>query len=97
MAESTKDTGVKLALIERFETQRLPRALALKAKVDRGELLSEQDLAFLERVFEDAQQVKSLVHMHPDWQPLAARAVELYKEITDRALANERAAHAGKS
>ena len=97
MTESSKDTGVKLALIERFKTQRLPRALALKEKVDRGELLSDQDLAFLERVFEDAQQVKSLVHQLPDWQPLAARAVELYKEITDRALANERATHAGKS
>lgn len=78
-----------LALIERFETQRLPRALALKAQVDRGELLSEQDLAFLDRVFDDAQQVTSLVHQHPEWQPLAARAVALYKEITDKALANE--------
>ena len=97
MTESSKDTGVKLALIERFKTQRLPRALALKEKVDRGELLSDQDLAFLERVFADAQQVKSLVHLHPDWQPLAARAVALYKEITEKALANERAAHAGKS
>ena len=57
MTESSKDTGVKLALIERFKTQRLPRALALKEKVDRGELLSDQDLAFLERVFADAQQV----------------------------------------
>ena len=97
MTESSKDTGVKLALIERFETQRLPRALALKEKVDRGELLSDQDLAFLERVFADAQQVKSLLHQHPEWQPLAARAVELYKQITDKALANEQKAHAGKS
>jgi hypothetical protein len=97
MTESTKDTGIKLALIQRFETQRLPRALALKAQVDRGELLSEQDLAFLERVFADAQQIKSLVHKHPEWQPLAVRAMELYKQITDRALANERAAHVGKS
>jgi hypothetical protein len=56
MTESMKDTGVKLA------------------QVDRGELLSDQDLAFLERVFEDAQQVKSLVHQHPEWQPLAAHA-----------------------
>lgn len=97
MTDSSKDAGIMLALIERYETQRLPRALALKAQVDRGELLSEQDLSFLERVFEDTQQIKSLVHLHPDWLPLAARAMELYKEITDRALANERAAHAGKS
>jgi hypothetical protein len=92
MAESSKDTGVMLALIERFETQRLPRAQALKAKVDRGDVLSDQDLAFLNQVFEDAQHVKTLVHKHPEWQPLVARAVELYKEITERALANEQAA-----
>jgi len=96
MANISKDTGVILALIERFETQRLPRAQALKAKVDRGDVLSDQDLAFLNQVMEDAQHVKPLVHKHPEWQPLVARAVELYKQITERALANEQAAGAKK-
>jgi len=92
MAESTKDNGVILALIERFQTQRLPRSQALKAKVDRGDVLNDQDLAFLGQVFEDAQYIKPLADKHPEWQPLVARAMELYKEITERALANEQAA-----
>jgi hypothetical protein len=92
MAESSKDTGVILALIERFETQRLPRAQALKTKVDRGDVLSDQDLAFLNQVLEDAQHIRTLVHKHPEWQSLEAQAIALYKEITERALANEQAA-----
>lgn len=92
MAESSKDTGVILALIEHFETQRLPRAQTLKTKVDRGDMLSDQDLAYLNQVLEDAQHIKPLLHRHPEWQPLVARAVELYKQITERALANEQAA-----
>jgi hypothetical protein len=92
MAENSKDTGVILALIERFETQRLPRAKALKAKVDRGEVLNDLDVAFLKQVFEDAQYIKPFSDKHPEWQPLVARAVGLYKAITERALANQQAA-----
>jgi len=96
MTESSKDTGVTQALIERFETQRLPRALALKAQVDRGELLSDMDLAFLKQVFDDAQSIKPLVDRQPEWQSLVSRAITLYKEITDKALANEEAASVNK-
>jgi hypothetical protein len=96
MTEFSKDTGVTQALIERFETQRLPRALALKAKVDRGELLSDMDLAFLKQIFDDAQSIKPLVDRHPEWQSLVSRAITLYKEITDKALANEEAASVNK-
>ena len=96
MTESMKDTGVTQALIERFETQRLPRALTLKAKVDRGELLSDMDLGFLKQVFDDAQHIHTFVHKHPEWQSLVARAIALYKEISDKALANEQAASVNK-
>jgi hypothetical protein len=96
MTESSKDTGIVLALIERFDTQRLPRALTLKTQVDRGELLSDMDLAFLKQVFDDAQHIGTFVHKHPEWQPLVARATALYKEITDKALANEKAASTNK-
>ncbi len=92
MTESTTDTGVMQALVERFQTQRLPRALALKENVERGERLSETDLAFLKQVFDDTRHISTLVHKHPEWQSLMARAITLYKEITDKALANEQAA-----
>jgi hypothetical protein len=97
MSEVSKDTGIATTLFERFETQRLPRARALKAQVDRGELLSEMDFAFLKMVFDDAQQISALVHKHPEWQPIMASAIELYKEITDKALANEKAVGVNKA
>ncbi len=48
MTESEKDAGIMAVLLERFEKQRLPRALALKQKVDKGEPLDE--LSMLRRM-----------------------------------------------
>ena len=44
MADTSKDAGVIQVLAERLETQRLPRALSLKDKVDGGETLDEFDI-----------------------------------------------------
>jgi hypothetical protein len=88
--EPSQDAGLIAVLMERFEKQRLPRALSLKDKVDRGELLDDFDLAFLEEVFADAHTIKPLLDRHPDYQPLAARMLGLYKEITDKAMENEK-------
>ena len=90
MTQSSEDTGVILALMQRFNEQRLPEMLALKARVEQGERLTEHDLSFLEKVSSDAQHVMPLVDKHPDLQPIAIRAISLYKEITDRALENEK-------
>jgi len=93
MADSpSKEVGIIVALAERFETQRLPRALALKAQVERGERLSDQDIKFLDQVFSEAGQIRTLLDKHPEWRPLVAQVVSLYQEITERALANEKAA-----
>jgi hypothetical protein len=48
MSDTSKDAGLIQVLAERLETQRLPRALALKEKVDRGATLDEFDIEFLE-------------------------------------------------
>jgi hypothetical protein len=39
MDESSRDAGTIAVLIDRFEKQRLPRALSLKDKVSKGEVL----------------------------------------------------------
>lgn len=90
MSEASDDDGIIMALIDRFEKQRLPRLKALKEKVDRGELLSDGDVEFLDRVIHSAQQSKHLIDRHPDWQAFCANVVHLYESITVKALDNEK-------
>jgi len=90
MSEHANDAGTIQVLLERLEKFRLPRALAVKQRVDAGEKLDELDIEFLNEVLAEAQQVQSLIPRHPEYQPLANRVVHLYDEITRKALENER-------
>ena len=90
MTEPSNEDGVILALIDRFEKQRLPRLQALKEKTDNGERLSNEDVAFLDTVIHDAQQSKHLIDRHPEWQTFCANVVHLYETITEKALENEK-------
>jgi hypothetical protein len=89
MKTSQHDQGVIHALLDRLNNQRLPRLLAMKEKVDAGEPLGDQDVAFLQEVFEDAERVKPLFDRNPEYQALGARVVRLYADITAKALENE--------
>lgn len=89
MNSISTEQGMLAVLVERLEKQRLPRALALKEKVDQGEFLSDFDITFLEEVFADSLKVKPLIERHPEYQALASRVTTLYREITEKALANQ--------
>lgn len=89
MTEKTHEDGIVVAILERMEKFRIPRALDIKAKVDRGEPLSDSDIDHLNLVLQDAEQVKHYVDARPDLQGLYTRALALYGEITAKALQNE--------
>ena len=89
MTDSTGDAGTIQVLLERLNTQRLPRALKMREKVDGGETLDNYDLIFLKQVFEDAGQAQMLASKHPELNSLVSRLIDLYHHITKKGLENE--------
>jgi hypothetical protein len=96
MSNPTEDAGIIQTLLDRLNTQRLPLALALKEKVDRGETLSEYDIGKLEEILTDAQALQPLIERHleshPEHQDFIARIEHLYAEIVAKALENQKLA-----
>jgi hypothetical protein len=89
MPQSSLDQGVIQVLLDRFNQQRLPRAMEMKEKVDRGEKLEEFDVTYLAGVLEDIQQIRPLLERHPEYEALVVKGLALYKEIVDKATQNE--------
>ena len=90
MKESTMDAGLIEVVLERLEKQRLPRLLEIKEKVEGGHSLDDFDLDFLELSMEDARSFIPIIDRNPEYQPLAAKVMDLYKTISDMALEIEK-------
>ena len=90
MKKDTMDTGLIQVLMERLEKQRLPRLLDINEKVDAGEPLLNEDLDFLENAIVDARKAIPLIDRHPEYHALAAKVMELYKNISEKALQIEK-------
>lgn len=90
MTDVDKQLGVIQATLEQFNKHELPRMLALLERVNRGETLSDLDLSFLQEVAEDSNRHRTAAD-HPELTELFSRAVDLFSEITEKALANEKA------
>ena len=91
MADVSKELGTIAVLAKRMVEERLPKALAMKQRIDKGGLLNDLDLAFLEQIVKDAGQIRPLMEKDPRVLEVGGRMVQLYKEITEKALENEKA------
>ena len=90
MDQFEKDSGTIVTLGARMRTHRLPRARRLLQKVNTGQTLTDYDIDFLERVFADARGLYPLVNRNPDYVRVFSRLIDLYSEITNKALENEK-------
>jgi hypothetical protein len=96
VSEISKELGIIAVLAKRMVEERLPKALELQARIDKGDVLNELDLNFLEQVVADANAVRPMMRDNPRVLEVAGRMLELYKEITTKALANEQARAGGQ-
>lgn len=78
-----------MAILLRFEKYTLPRAVAIKEKVEAGEKLADFDIDFLKKVLSNIQRYKFLVDRHPEYHDIETRAIWMYTQIIDLALKNE--------
>jgi len=84
------DDAVLQTLLDRLLQFRLPRALALKKRVDAGECLTDSDIEFLKVALEDAQSGRKYVARNPEFHRIGTQIVQLYGEIVSRAVENEK-------
>jgi hypothetical protein len=86
---SKKETALLMTLFISLYKQRLPRLVSLKNKVNRGELLNEFDIIFLQKVHIELSRASPFADRHPEYQSVMVRLISLYESITHRALDNE--------
>ncbi len=92
MDQNEKDKGVIMVLLERFNKQRLPRALALKKKVDSGEVLDDYDHKYMQDLQKDAGEVRPIIERNPEYKDLAANITNLWNEIIEKDIENQKKA-----
>lgn len=90
MDKNPADEIAIMAMMKRFAEHRLPRAMQLKKKVSEGGTLNESEMMFLETVFNDAKYVLPFSDKYPEYQELVSKAIDIYTEITQQALNNEK-------
>lgn len=90
MQHTEREEGTIHALLEAFAKERLPRAIEIKERVDAGECLNEMDVDFLARVFREANENRSHIAGFPEYGDIVSKAVQIYHDITEKALENER-------
>jgi len=93
MDQKEKDKGLIMVLLERFNKQRLPRALALKEKVDSGELLDDYDRKYIKELQKDSSEVMLIIERNPEYKDLAANIINLYKQIIEKDIENQKKAN----
>ena len=89
MNRKNEEILIITAALKRLNEFRLPRALALKDKVDSGEVLNDTDLSFLRRAMNDAKDLNPILERNPEYLELRNKAVGLLDQILNKHAENQ--------
>lgn len=93
MKNNTTDEIVITALLKRFTDHRFPRAIEIQKRVFGGDKLTESDILFLENVINDEKYILRYYDKYPEYQDIVTKGIQLYTNITQKALENEENKH----
>jgi hypothetical protein len=91
LSKEEVELGTVTVWMRRSARRRIPRLLRIKKAVDGGARLTNFQITFLSRVFNDAQEALPYFDSHPELQEMATKVVSIYNDITEQALKNEEA------
>lgn len=89
MYSSSEETGIITAYVEKLIEQSIPRALAVKKRIDDGERLNDIDIMYFEDQLANASNMMPMLKHHPEYQKLITELASLFNEISEIALKNE--------
>jgi len=89
-----KDLGIIIAVLKRFEKQRLPHIFCIREYIERGEKLKDSDIDFLNDIIYETQKMASqtnkILKKHPEFEQLEINIRALYHYIAELSLINEK-------
>ncbi len=91
MDQKQQDAATIAALLQRVTENYLPRARRMLERVNKGEKISDFDIRWLKERYADSLKTQSLVSRNPEYSQLVAGFIDLYTEITSKAIENEKA------
>lgn len=90
MDQEEKDRGTIAALMIKFTEYRLPRVERLLEDVRAGEKLSENDIDYLELIYNEGRSNNALWQRHPEYNTILTKFTDIYLEIVRLGLENEK-------
>ncbi|MDH5180730.1 MAG: hypothetical protein OEZ39_16075 [Gammaproteobacteria bacterium] len=76
-------------LIEQYQNQCLPRLYNLRRRVLAGNLLSAQNIAYIDEVTAGLDKFRPYLSQYPQSQELANRVINVCRDIARQCVANE--------
>lgn len=89
--DQDRKLGKRIVVLQRVARLKIPRLQAMKRKVDRGELLNQFDMIFLQNLINDCREWQISEVDDKRLQGLIQQLFALYSDVVVRAVENEKA------